>query len=92
MEDQFLNVKNQRKLKTYSMESEMMNLVSLLAIPAAAGAAYGGVKAGLNGTRQSLAQIERTVNRIGTKVDTHGERLASIEAETANLKERISAK
>ena len=70
----------------------MMNLVSLLAIPAAAGAAYGGVKAGLNGTRQSLAQIERTVNRIGTQVDTHGERLASIEAETANLKERISAK
>ena len=69
-----------------------MNLVSLLAIPAAAGAAYGGVKAGLNGTRQSLAQIERTVNRIGSKVDTHGERLASIEAETANLKERISAK
>jgi len=70
----------------------MMNLVSLLAIPAAAGAAYGGVKAGLNGTRQSLAQIERTVNRIGSKVDTHGERLASIEAETANLKERISSK
>ena len=92
MEGQSLNVKSQRKLKTYSMESEMMNLVSLLAIPAAAGAAYGGVKAGLNGTRQSLAQIERTVNRIGTKVDTHGERLASIEAETANLKERISAK
>ena len=92
MEGQSLNVKNQRKLKTYSMESEMMNLVSLLAIPAAAGAAYGGVKAGLNGTRQSLAQIERTVIRIGTKVDTHGERLASIEAETANLKERISAK
>ena len=74
------------------MESEMMNLVSLLAIPAAAGAAYGGVKAGLNGTRQSLAQIERTVNRIGTKVDTHGERLASIETDTANLKERISTK
>jgi len=70
----------------------MMNLVSLLAIPAAAGAAYGGVKAGLNGTRQSLAQIERTVNRIGTKVDTHGERLASIETDTANLKERISTK
>ena len=92
MEDQSLNVKNQKKLKTYSMESEMMNLVSLLAIPAAAGAAYGGVKAGLNGTRQSLAQIERTVNRIGTKVDTHGERLASVEAETANLKERLSSK
>ncbi len=72
------------------MESDVTTLMSLLAIPAAAGAAYGGVKAGLNGAKQSLAQIERTVNRIGTKVDTHGERLASVEAETANLKERIS--
>ena len=68
----------------------MTTLMSLLAIPAAAGAAYGGGKAGLNGAKQSLAQIERTVNRIGTKEDTHGERLASVEAETANLKERIS--
>ena len=42
----------------------MTTLMSLLAIPAAAGAAYGGVKAGLNGAKQSLAQIERTVNRI----------------------------
>ena len=72
------------------MESDVTTLMSLLAIPAAAGAAYGGVKAGLNGAKQSLAQIERTVYRIGTKVDTHGERLASVEAETANLKERIS--
>jgi len=67
-----------------------MNLISLLAIPAAAGAAYGGVKAGLNGAKQSLAQIERTVNRIGEKVDTHGERLAAVETQTENLKERIT--
>jgi hypothetical protein len=72
------------------MESDMTTFLSLLAIPAAAGAAYGGVKAGLNGAKQSLAQIERTVNRIGTKVDTHGERLASVEAETANIKERLA--
>jgi len=72
------------------MEGEMMNLISLLAIPAAAGAAYGGVKAGLNGAKQSLAQIERTVNRIGEKVDTHGERLAAVETQTENLKERIT--
>ena len=65
----------------------MTTLISLLAIPAAAGAAYGGVKAGLNGAKQSLAQIERTVNRIGEKVDTHGERLAAVETEAANLKE-----
>ena len=69
----------------------MATFLSLLAIPAAAGAAYGGVKAGLNGTRQSLAQIERIINRLDEKVDTHGERLASVEAETANLKERVAS-
>ena len=68
----------------------MATLLSLLAVPAAAGAAYGGVKAGLNGAKQSLAQIERIVNRLDEKVDTHGERLASVEAETANLKERVA--
>ena len=69
----------------------MATFLSLLAIPAAAGAAYGGVKAGLNGTRQSLAQIERIINRLDEKVDTHGERLASVEAETATLKERVTS-
>ena len=69
----------------------MATFLSLLAIPAAAGAAYGGVKAGLNGTRQSLAQIERIINRLDENVDTHGERLASVEAETANLKERVTS-
>ena len=63
----------------------MATLLSLLAVPAAAGAAYGGVKAGLNGAKASLAQIERIVNRLDEKVDTHGERLASVETETANL-------
>ncbi len=66
-----------------TMELEMATLLSLLAVPAAAGAAYGGVKAGLNGVKESLAQIERIVNRLDEKVDTHGERLASVEAETA---------
>ena len=69
----------------------MATLLSLLAIPAAAGAAYGGVKAGLNGAKQSLAQIERIVNRLDEKVDTHGERLASVETQTTNLKERIAS-
>ena len=69
----------------------MTTLISLLAIPAAAGAAYGGVKAGLNGAKRSLAQIERTVNRIGEKVDTHGERLAAVETEAENLKERVAS-
>ena len=66
----------------------MMNLVSLLAIPAAAGAAYGGVKAGLNGTRETLAQMERIVSRLDEKVDTHGERISRTEVEIAHLKSR----
>ena len=70
------------------MEAEMMNLISLLAIPAAAGAAYGGVKAGLNGTRETLAQMERIVSRLDEKVDTHGERISRTEVEIANLKSR----
>ena len=72
------------------MDPDMTNLISLLVAPLAAGAAYGGVKAGLNGAKQSLIQIERIVNRLDEKVDKHGERLASVEAETANLKERIA--
>ena len=63
-------------------------LVSLLAIPAAAGAAYGGVRAGLNGCRRSLESIERIVSRLDERVDTHGERITVLEVETSHLKER----
>ena len=66
----------------------MGEFLSLLAIPAAAGAAWAGVKSGLNGARQSIVQIERIVNRLDNKVDTHGERITALEVETSNLKER----
>jgi hypothetical protein len=66
----------------------MGELLSLLAIPAAAGAAWAGVKSGLNGARESIVQIERIVNRLDDKVDSHGERITALEVETSNLKER----
>ena len=72
------------------MEGEITTLISFLAAPLAAGAAYGGVKVGMNGMKQSIIQIERIVNRLDNKVDSHGERLAAVETETENLKERIS--
>jgi hypothetical protein len=53
----------------------------------AAGAAYGGVRAGLNGARQSITQIERIVTRLDEKVDNHGERISRLEVETAHIKE-----
>ena len=66
----------------------MSELLSLLAVPAAAGAAWAGVKAGLNGARHSIVQIEKIINRLDEKVDRHGERITAIEVETSNLKER----
>ena len=66
----------------------MTELISLLLIPAAGGAAWAGVKSGLNGARQSIIQIERIVNRLDDKVDTYGERISRLEVETDNLKSR----
>lgn len=54
----------------------------------AAGAAYGGVRAGLNGARQSIVQIEKIVTRLDEKVDDHGERLVAVEIEQRILKEK----
>ena len=67
-------------------------LISLLAVPAAAGAAYGGVRVGLNGARQSITQIERIVSRLDEKVDAHGERLIAVEIEQRILKEKRNGK
>ena len=70
------------------MGVELTALLSLLAIPAAAGAAYGGVRAGLNGCRKSLESIERIVSRLDERVDTHGERITVLEVETSHLKNK----
>ena len=70
----------------------MTTLISLLAVPAAAGAAYGGVKVGLNGARQSISQIEKIVSRLDEKVDAHGERLIAVEIEQRILKEKSNGK
>ena len=70
------------------METEITTLISFLAAPLAAGAAYGGVKVGMNGMKGSIVQIEKIVCRMDDKVDSHGERIASLEVETSNLKDR----
>jgi hypothetical protein len=74
------------------MEADITVLISLLAAPLAAGAAYGGVKVGMNGIKQAMVQIEKVVNRLDEKVDSHGERLAAVETETENLKARVTDK
>ena len=66
----------------------MGELLPWIAIVLPAAAAWGGVKVGLNGAKQSIVQIERIVNRLDEKVDQHGERITALEVETSNLKER----
>lgn len=66
----------------------MGELLPWIAIVLPAAAAWGGVKVGLNGAKQSIIQIERIVNRLDEKVDQHGERITALEVETSNLKER----
>jgi hypothetical protein len=68
------------------MEDNLAELLSLLAVPAAAGAAWAGVKAGLNGARQNIARIESIVNRLDEKIDSHTERISRLEVELINLK------
>ena len=72
------------------MELDIATFVSLLAAPLAAGAAYGGCRVGLNGLKRSVIQIERVINRLDEKVDSHSERLVAVEAEAVHIKERIA--
>lgn len=67
------------------MENSVAELLSLLAVPAAAGAAWAGVKSGLNGARQSIHQIERIVTRLDAKVNRHGEKISALEVKTETL-------
>ena len=68
--------------------TDMNELLPWIVILLPAAAAWGGVRVGLSGARASIAQIAQVVNRLDDKVDSHGERIASLEAETSNLKER----
>ena len=66
----------------------MGEVLPWIAIVLPAAAAWGGVRVGLNGARQSIIQMESVVNRLDEKVDSHGERIAALEVETSNIKER----
>lgn len=66
----------------------MSEVLPWIAIVLPAAAAWGGVRVGLNGARQSIIQMESVVTRLDEKVDSHGERIAALEVETSNIKER----
>jgi|TARA_R110000824_G_C15188876_1_gene674528 hypothetical protein len=66
----------------------MGEVLPWIAIVLPAAAAWGGVRVGLNGATRSIVRMESVINRLDEKVDTHGERIAALEVETTNLKER----
>jgi hypothetical protein len=66
----------------------MGEVLPWIAILLPGAAAWGGVKVGLNGARRSIIKMESVVNRLDEKVDSHSERIAALEVETTNLKER----
>lgn len=43
------------------------------------GVAYGGVKAAMNGIKESQARIEAKLDKVTEKVDYHGNRLTALE-------------
>jgi hypothetical protein len=55
----------------------------------AAGAAWGAVKQGLNGTQETIKHLSGVLDRVGQKVDVHGEKLAAIEADKEHIKEML---
>ena len=66
----------------------MGEVLPWIAIVLPAAAAWGGVRVGLLGATRSIVRMESVINRLDEKVGTHGERLAALEVETTNLKER----
>ena len=52
-------------------------------------AAYGGVKTGLNGTKENIRVLTQTIRLQSSKIDTHSERITSVEVETKNIKQQL---
>ena len=65
------------------MDPEMTALVGLLSGPLvpilAAGAAYGGVRVGLNGLRDTAKELERLCQKLDDRLDLHSERITKLE-------------
>ena len=50
---------------------------------------YGGVKTGLNGTKENIRELTQTIRLQSSKIDTHSERITSVEVETKNIKQQL---
>lgn len=47
------------------------------------GAAWAGIRVGLNGTRESVVRIESKVDKVVDRVTEHGTRIAVLESKEA---------
>lgn len=65
---------------------------TLLVPVATVAVAYGGVKAGLNGTKDNIRTLTRVIERQSEKIDLHSEKITKLETETINIKHRLDKK
>lgn len=52
-------------------------------------AAYGGVKSGLNGTKENIRELTQGIRAQSDKIDRHSERITAVEVETRHIKESL---
>jgi hypothetical protein len=64
-------------------------LVRFLPALVAGGVAWGAVKQGLNGTQETIKHLSSVLDRVGQKVDLHGEKLAALEADKQHIKDML---
>ncbi|NCW67451.1 MAG: hypothetical protein EBV86_02615 [Marivivens sp.] len=64
-------------------------LIRFLPALVAGGVAWGAVKQGLNGTQETIKHLSRVLDRVGQKVDAHGEKLAALEADKEHIKDML---
>ena len=65
------------------------DIVNILIPVATIAAAYGGVRSGLNGTRENIRELVQGMKAQSEKIDEHSERITSVEVETRHIKERM---
>ena len=68
------------------MEVDMSTLIQLGVPLAAAAAAWGGVRSGLNGMRERVRSIDGKMDTHSMQLNKVGERVAAVEADVDTLK------
>ena len=65
------------------------DIFNILIPVATIAAAYGGVKSGLNGTKENIRELTQGIRAQSEKIDNHSERITAVEVETRHIKKSL---